>query len=84
MSSENSFVAVLIKIFFILTPFFTLSMFVAMTRDMSRTQRNSVAARTMLSNLVVCLLIYFLAYRCFISSALLWMHSGSGLEPSFS
>ena len=65
MSSENSFVAVLIKIFFILTPFFTLSMFVAMTRDMSRTQRNSVAARTMLSNLVVCLLIYFFGVPLF-------------------
>ncbi len=65
MAPENSFIAVLIKIFFILTPFFTLSMFVAMTQNMSRTQRNSVAAKTMTSNLIICLLLYFFGVPLF-------------------
>jgi multiple antibiotic resistance protein len=59
MAPENSFIAALIKIFFLLTPFFILSMFVAMTRRMSRPQRNAIAAKTMLSNLIICLLLYF-------------------------
>jgi multiple antibiotic resistance protein len=65
MSPENSFVAVLIKIFFLLTPFFILSMFVAMTQHMSRAQRNAVAAKTMLANLVICLLLYFFGVPLF-------------------
>ncbi len=65
MFPENSFIAVLIKIFFLLTPFFILSMFVAMTREMSRSQRNAVAAKTMLSNLVICLLLYFFGVPLF-------------------
>ena len=65
MAPENSFIAVLIKIFFILTPFFTLSMFVAMTQHMSRTRRNSVAAKTMTSNLIICLLLYFFGVPLF-------------------
>ncbi len=65
MAPENTFIAVLIKIFFLLTPFFILSMFVAMTQHMSRSQRNGVAAKTMLSNLVICLLLYFFGVPLF-------------------
>ena len=65
MTPDNTFVAVLIRIFFLLTPFFVLSMFVAMTQQMSRTRRNAIALKTTLSNLTICLLLYFFGVPLF-------------------
>lgn len=65
MAPDNSFIAVLIRIFFLLTPFFVLSMFVAMTLNMDRAQRNSIALKTLLANLVICLLLYFFGAQLF-------------------
>ena len=65
MVSENSFVAVLIRIFFLLTPFFVLSMFVAMTLNMDRTQCNNIALKILLANLVICLPLYFFGAQLF-------------------
>lgn len=55
----DSYVAVLIKMFFLLTPFFALSMFLAYTSDYSLRRRRSTAVRTTLAVMVICLLIYW-------------------------
>lgn len=59
MVADNSFVSTLIKLFFLLTPFFVLSMFVTLTHGMTPAQRNGVALKTTLSNFLVCLCLYF-------------------------
>lgn len=53
------FVAVVIKVFFLLTPFFALSMFLAYTADYSAVRKRNTAIRTSLAVMVICLLIYW-------------------------
>ena len=53
------FVAVVIKVFFLLTPFFALSMFLAYTADYSVARKRNTAIRTSLAVMVICLLIYW-------------------------
>ena len=53
------FVAVVIKVFFLLTPFFALSMFLAYTADYSVKRKRNTAIRTSLAVMVICLLIYW-------------------------
>ncbi len=53
------FVAVVIKVFFLLTPFFALSMFLAYTADYSVKRKRNTAIRTALAVMVICLLIYW-------------------------
>ena len=53
------FVAVVIKVFFLLTPFFALSMFLAYTADYSVNRKRNTAIRTALAVMVICLLIYW-------------------------
>ena len=48
-----------LKLFFMLTPFFVLSMFVTMTTEMGTGARKSLALRATLSINVVCLVLYF-------------------------
>ena len=53
------FISLTIKLFFLLTPFFVLSVFLSMTEHMTKAQQRSVAVRTTLSVAVICLILYF-------------------------
>ena len=50
---------VAVKLFFLLTPFFVLSMFVTMTQEMERPERNRIARKALLNINLVCLILYF-------------------------
>ncbi len=53
------FLDVFTKVFFILSPFFSVSMFLLLSRDMDRRTRNHCALRTSLSILIICFVVYF-------------------------
>lgn len=55
----STFVAVLIKVFFLLTPFFALSMFLSYTADYDNKRRRKTAIKTTLAVIVITLLIYW-------------------------
>ncbi|MFA7230728.1 MAG: MarC family protein [Victivallaceae bacterium] len=57
--TENYFISAFIKLFFLLTPFFVLSMFIAVTGEMSNQAKRHVALKTSAANLIVCFFIYF-------------------------
>ena len=54
-----SFVSVFIKMFFLLTPFFALSMFLAYTADYSVQRKRTTAIKTTVAVIIICLLIYW-------------------------
>ncbi len=56
---NSSYIAVLIKMFFLLTPFFALSMFLTYTSEYSLERKRRTALRTTLAVLLVSLLIYW-------------------------
>lgn len=53
------FVSLAIKLFFLLTPFFVLSVFLSMTEDMNVAEQRKLALRVMLSVMIICLVLYF-------------------------
>ena len=53
------FVAVLIKVFFLMTPFFALSMFLSYTADYTLQQKRRTAIKTTLAVISISLLIYW-------------------------
>ena len=55
----STFVAVLIKVFFLLTPFFALSMFLSYTADYDNKRKRRTAIKTTLAVIVITLLIYW-------------------------
>lgn len=55
----NLFISLFIKLFFLLTPFFVLSVFLSMTEHMTKTEQRRVAIRTTLSVTVISLILYF-------------------------
>lgn len=55
----STFVAVLIKVFFLLTPFFALSMFLSYTADYDNKRKRKTAIKTTLAVIVITLLIYW-------------------------
>jgi multiple antibiotic resistance protein len=55
----NLFVNILIKMFFLLTPFFVLSMILSMTRTLSPQARKSIAIRTTLAILVIAFILFY-------------------------
>ena len=55
----NLFISLSIKLFFLLTPFFVLSVFLSMTEHMTKTEQRRVAIRTTLSVTVISLVLYF-------------------------
>lgn len=59
------FVSLYIKLFFLLTPFFVLSVFLSMTEDMDRNQQHSVAVRVTLAVAVIGLVLYFAGNHIF-------------------
>jgi len=53
------FLDVFTKVFFILSPFFSVSMFLLLSGDMDRRARHRCALRTSLAILVICFVVYF-------------------------
>lgn len=53
------FLDVFTKVFFILSPFFSVSMFLLLSGDMDQRARNYCALRTSLAILVICFVVYF-------------------------
>lgn len=61
----NFFFGIWIKFFFLLTPFFVLSTFLAMTQSYSSAERRRLALRVTLSVLVTCFTLYFFGNTLF-------------------
>ncbi|MBU1248671.1 MAG: MarC family protein [Proteobacteria bacterium] len=59
MTTLSLFISVLIKLFFLLTPFFVLSVFMAMTRELEAGEQRRIAVRTTLAVMALSLLLYF-------------------------
>ena len=55
---ESLFVSTFIKFFFLLTPFFVLSTFLAMTRNFTPKQRSALAIKVTIAVLLVALVIF--------------------------
>jgi len=53
------FLDIFTKVFFILSPFFSVSMFLLLSGDMDRRARNHCAVRTSLAILIICFVVYF-------------------------
>lgn len=51
------FISVFIKFFFIMTPFFVLSMFLSMTKDLEDSHRKKIAIKVTLSVIIACMII---------------------------
>ncbi len=55
----SQYFAVTAKLFFLLTPFFVLSIFLSMTSTMEPLEKRRTAVRTSISNACICLFVYF-------------------------
>ena len=55
----NLFVNTAIKIFFLLTPFFVMSVFLSMTRDMTSAVRRRIAIRTTIAIFVTAMILFY-------------------------
>ena len=55
----STFVAVLIKVFFLLTPFFALSMFLSYTANYDKKRKRTTAIKTTFAVIIITLLIYW-------------------------
>jgi multiple antibiotic resistance protein len=61
----NFFFTVWIRFFFLLTPFFVLSTFLAMTPELTSSERRGTAIRVTLAVLVACFVLYFFGNTLF-------------------
>ncbi|MBF0120835.1 MAG: NAAT family transporter [Desulfobacterales bacterium] len=59
------FINIFIKFFFLLTPFFALSMFLSMTTDYKEKEKKKLALRITLSASIVCLIIFLFGNHIF-------------------
>lgn len=55
----NHYFAVALKLFFLLTPFFVLTMYLTMTAGMELKQQRTIAVKVTFVNVLVCYVIYF-------------------------
>jgi multiple antibiotic resistance protein len=55
----NLFIDIFTKIFFILSPFFSVSMFLLLSRDLDPVARKRAATRTSIAIFVMCFVVYF-------------------------
>jgi len=61
----NLFISIWIKLFFLLTPFFVLSMFLALTQHMQAAQRRKTAFALTIDIILICCVLYFLGNAIF-------------------
>jgi len=59
------FINVWIKFFFLLTPFFSLSVFLSLTKEMVNSERINISIRTTISIIIVCSILYFFGHEIF-------------------
>ncbi|AMK10833.1 MAG: MarC family protein [Pseudodesulfovibrio sp.] len=55
----NLFISLYIKLFFLLTPFFVLSVFLSLTEGMEKREQRKLAVRTISAVLIIALVLYF-------------------------
>lgn len=59
------FISIFIKFFFLMTPFFVLSMFLSMTQDMSTSERKKLAIRVTRAIIISCAVVLFFGQYIF-------------------
>jgi len=59
------FIHIWIKFFFLLTPFFSMSVFLSLTKDFENTEKYKIALRVMISIIIVCSILYFFGNELF-------------------
>jgi multiple antibiotic resistance protein len=64
-AAVNLFISIWIKLFFLLTPFFVLSMFLSLTQDMHAGERRKVAIWLTFDVILICFVLYFLGNAIF-------------------
>ena len=64
-SGVSLFITAYIKLFFLLTPPFVLSMFLALTKDMTPQQQRATAIRVTLAVILVCFVLYWFGNAIF-------------------
>ena len=64
-NSLHLLVSIWIKLFFLLTPFFVLSIFLSLTQDLSSGQRRRSALWLTIDVVIICLVLYFLGNAIF-------------------
>jgi len=63
--STQLFVSIWIKLFFLLTPFFVMSVFLSLTQELSAAQRRKVAVWLTVDVILICFVLYFLGNAIF-------------------
>jgi multiple antibiotic resistance protein len=63
--SAHLFISIWIKLFFLLTPFFVLSMFLSLTRDYSQAERRTTALWLTFDIILISMVLYFLGNTIF-------------------
>ena len=59
------FVNTFIKFFFLLTPFFLLSTFLSMTKDMEAGKKRKIAVKSTLSIVIICIILFLIGNQIF-------------------
>lgn len=59
MEHFTLFISTYIKLFFVLAPFFVMTMFLALTKDMPQQRQKSIALRVTLAVIIICLSLFF-------------------------
>jgi len=59
MGKTSLFIDIFIKVFVILSPFFSVSMFLLLTDNMSKRSRSRCAMRTSIAITIICFIVYF-------------------------
>ena len=63
--STQLFVSIWIKLFFLLTPFFVMSVFLSLTQELSAAERRKVAVWLTVDVVLICFVLYFLGNAIF-------------------
>src|SRR5574344_1996964 len=61
----NQSIGLVVKIFFLLTPFFVLSIFIALTTELTQGARRMMALRTTVATMVIVLILYLFGESVF-------------------
>lgn len=65
MSGMELFISLYIKLFFLLAPFFVLSVFLSMTKGMDKSEQRRIAVRVTLAVIVISVVLYFVGREVF-------------------
>ena len=65
LKESSMFISIFIKLFFLLTPFFVLTMFLSLTRGMTRPEQRQMVLRVTIAVLCVTFIIYFFGNAIF-------------------